>query len=232
MGLHGNESKDEDIKMDIFVAIFFSFPVIIFSTLLTLCILYWLVAATGILSVDCLDINLDADIDGIHPDLPSNSLGGLLMKFGFNKVPMTLVITLISLIGWAISYLSVRYLLIHLYHFSIFYYLCGFLVFVTTLTVSIYLTAWLVRPLHPLFDKLEGGNSHKTLLGQVVEIRSSVVNLSKGEAYYEDGGAGLILQVIAEDKYHFKRGDKAVLLRYDQTHNHYEIISIEEFNGQ
>lgn len=218
--------------MELFIAIFFSFPVIIFSTLLTLCILYWLVAACGILSIDCLDINLDVDIDGITPDLPSNSLGGLLMKFGFNKVPLTLVISLISLIGWAICYMSCRYLLIYLYDFSLFYYILGTIVFVVTFIVAVLLTAWLIRPLQPFFSKLDGGNNHKTLLGQTVVIRSSVVNLTKGEAYFEDGGAGLILHVIADEKYQFKRGDKAVLLRYDATHNHYEIISIEEFNGQ
>ncbi|WP_392559716.1 hypothetical protein [Orbus mooreae] len=217
--------------MDLFWGIFFSFPVIIFSTLLTLCILYWLIAACGILSIDCLDINLDADIDGITPDLPNNSLGGLLMKFGFNQVPMTLIITLISLLGWAISYLFCRYFLVYLYDFSLFYYIAGTIAFFVIFIASTFLTAWLIRPLRPFFSKLNGGNNHRTLLGQVVVIRSSIVNEVKGEAYYEDGGAGLILKVIADEKYQFKRGDKAVLLRYDNASNQYEIISIEEFHG-
>lgn len=213
--------------MDLFWGIFFSFPVIIFSTLLTLCVLYWLVAAMGLFSIDCLDV----DIDGIHGDIPPSGFGGLLMKFGFNEVPMTLVITLISLLGWAITYFSFRYFLIPIYDYPLIYYLAGIVMFIITLVVVVYLTAFIIRPIRPFFSKLNGSNSHRNLLGQVVEIRSSVVNLVKGQAIYEDGGAGLILQVRCDKSSQFKRGDKAVLLRYDETNNSYEVISIEEFNG-
>lgn len=217
--------------MALFLAIFFSFPVIIFSALLILCILYWLVAAIGLFSIDCLDINLDMDIDGIASHVPGNTFAGLLMKFGFNKVPMTLIISLISLIGWVIAYLCTRYLLLYLYDYGVIYYAAGTLLFLFILIISTYITAWLIKPLQPFFNKLDGGNNHRTLLGQIVEIRSSIVNTTKGEAYFEDGGAGLILQVRSDGIYQFKRGDKAVLLSYDAAFNCYEIISIKEFNG-
>lgn len=213
--------------MELFWGIFFAFPVIIFSTLLTLCVLYWLVAAIGIFSVDCLDV----DIDGIDSELPSTGLGGLLMKFGFHEVPMTLIITLISLFGWAMSYFACRFMLIHLYELPLIYYLVGVIAFIVTLLIAIYLTAWVIKPIRPFFSKLNGVNNHQTLIGQTVEIRSSSVSITKGEAIYEDGGAGLILQVRADESCQFKRGDKAVLLSYNVTHNSYEIISIEAFNG-
>lgn len=217
--------------MTLFLTIFFSFPVIIFSALLILCILYWLVAAIGIFSIDCLDINLDMDIDGIASHVPGNTFAGLLMKFGFHKVPMTLIISLISLIGWVVSYLCTRYLLLHLYSYTLIYYVVSTLSLLVILVISIYITAWFTKPLQPFFNKLDGGNNHRTLLGQIVEIRSSIVNTMKGEAYFEDGGAGLILQVRSDGIYQFKRGDKAVLLSYDAAFNCYEIISIKEFNG-
>ncbi|WP_392564074.1 hypothetical protein RHO13_13025 [Orbus wheelerorum] len=210
--------------MELFFAIFFSFPVIIFSTLLTLCVLYWLVAAIGILHIDCLDI----DFDGIDAP-PSTGLGGLLLKFGFNEVPMTLIITLISLLGWILSYLSTRYVLIHIFDMSWLYYLSSVTVFIASFIVATYLTAWLIKPIRPFFNKLGSENSHRTFLGQAVIIRSSIVNEQKGEAIYEDGGAGLILQVRSDDRYQFKRGDKAILLRYDSLSNSYEVINESDF---
>ena len=75
-------------------------------------------------------------------------------------------------------------------------------------------------------------NNHKSLLGQVIEIRSSTVTKTKGQAIFEDGGAGLILEVRCDESYQFNRGDKAVILQYDETANCYEIISLKDFNGQ
>lgn len=192
--------------------------------------MYWLVAAIGIFSIDCLDMHFDVDIDGITPDVPANGLGGLLMKFGFDKVPMTLIISLISLIGWAISYLSTRYLLNHFSNDSNTYYIVSTVLFIVVLIISILLTAWVIKPLRPFFSKLNG-NNHRTLLGQIVEIRTGSVSSIKGEALYEDGGAGLILQVRADERNQFRRGDKVVLLSYDATNNSYEVMSIDEFNG-
>lgn len=218
--------------MDIFVSIFLAFPVVIYSGLLTLCVLYWLFAAMGILAIDCLnfDLDLDLDVDAYHAEIPSTSLGGLLMKFGFNQVPLTLIITLISLIGWIISYSSFQLLLFPFYDVPWIYYPAGIVVFFVVLIIAIYITAFIIRPIRPLFKQLNATN-HKTLLGQTVIIRSSVVNNDKGEAIYEDGGAGLILQVRCDESYQFKRGDKAILLNYDATYNSYQIVSIDEFNG-
>ncbi|SCB74515.1 hypothetical protein [Gilliamella intestini] len=215
--------------MEFFWGIFFSFPVVIFSALLTLCVLYWLVAAIGILSIDCLDIAIN--LDDIAADMPSSGFGGLLLKFGFNEVPMTLVITSISFFGWAITYFCFRLFILPLHDFILFYFFVGAFVFVIALIAAVYLTAFVIKPIRPIFKKLSITNDYKSLLGQIVEIRSSIVNEIKGEAIYEDGGAGLILQVRGNKTYQFKRGDKAVLLRYDTTNNCYEIISIEEFNG-
>lgn len=215
--------------MELFWGIFFSFPVIIFSALLTICILYWFVAALGLLSVDCLDF--DISVNDVYSDVPSTGLGGLLMKFGFNEVPMTLIITLISLIGWSICYLAFRLLILPLYNFVFLYYLAGIALLIISFILSVYLTAFFIKPLRPLFRKLLINHNHESLLGQVIEIRSSTVTRTKGQATCEDGGAGLILEVRCDESYQFKRGDKAVILQYDETTNCYEIISLKDFNG-
>ncbi|KES18705.1 hypothetical protein [Gilliamella apicola] len=216
--------------MELFWGIFFSFPVVIFSALLTICILYWFVAALGLLSIDCLD--LDISVNDIYSDIPPTGFGGLLMKFGFNEVPMTLILTLISLIGWSFCYFSFRLLILPLYDLTLLYYLAGIVLLIIAFILAVYLTAFFIKPIRPLFKKMMITNNHKSLLGQVIEIRSSTVTKTKGQAIFEDGGAGLILEVRCDESYQFNRGDKAVILQYDETANCYEIISLKDFNGQ
>ena len=218
--------------MEIYVGIFLSFPVVIFTGLLTLSILYWLFAAIGLFSIDCLDFDFgtDMDFDMYHAEIPSSGLGGVLMKFGFNQVPLTLIITLISLIGFIISYFCHHFFLLPIYEVPWLYYLAGSCTFLIVLIIATFLTAYIIRPIRPLFKQLNS-TTHNSLLGQSVVIRSSVVNDIKGEAIYEDGGAGLILQVRCYVPNQFKRNDVVILLSYDSTTNSYQIVSVDEFNG-
>lgn len=224
---------ERKIVMDILLGTFLSFPVVIYTGLLVLCVLYWLFAAIGLLAIDFLnfDIDVDIDIDASHGDMPSTGLGGLLMKFGFNQVPFTLIITLISLIGWIISYFAFQLLLLPFYDKPWIYYPVGSVVFIIVFVLAVYITAYIIRPVRRLFEQLNTTNDNKALIGQTVIIRSSIVNKDKGEAIYEDGGAGLILQVRCDESYQFKRNDKAVLLNYDAINNSYQIINYDEFNG-
>ena len=73
--------------------------------------------------------------------------------------------------------------------------------------------------------------SSKSVLGQVAVVRSGRVTASHGEAVLEDGGAGLILRVRADEALGFKRGDRVVLLEYLAAEHAYRIITEEEFRG-
>ena len=56
-----------------------------------------------------------------------------------------------------------------------------------------------------------------------------MVNHEKGEAVFEDGGAGMILQIYTLEEKPIKRGDRVVLLRYEETTHSYEVIHEENF---
>ena len=88
-------------KMDPFYQNVLSFPTAVFSALLIFCVLFWLVAILGFLDISFLDISGSeggVDVNGT-PSTP-DAVAGIIL--GLNGVPLTTVITLITLIGWFI----------------------------------------------------------------------------------------------------------------------------------
>jgi hypothetical protein len=217
--------------MALFVQNFLSFPVSIYSGLLVIVTLYWLVAALGIFNIDSFDLDGSDALDAGGDELSGEGLAGLLLKLGLSGVPVTIVITFLTLFGWLISYFSVH-LFLRFIDSTLIRYLLGSVIFILTTGVAIYLTSIVIRPLRSLFKKLNATTTAQTLIGQTVEIRSSSVTESNGQAIYEDGGAGMIIQVRSTNGNDFKRGDRAVILSFDSVNHCYQIITENEFRGR
>lgn len=213
--------------MILFLQNILSFPVVIYSALLVIVVFYWITTAFGLLDIDVLDIDApDMDIDG---ELPDGALNALLIKFKLNGVPLTLTITLIILFGWLISYYS-QYFILSLFDAALIRYALGSLIFLAALAGALLLTALIIKPLSPLFKKLNREVSAHSLEGRSVEIRSTV-NSQRGEAIFEDGGAGMLLQVRAEEGVSFSRGERAVIIKYHPESHTYSVITEDEFKG-
>ncbi len=211
-----------------------NFPTVIFTIFLVLSVLYWISAMLGFVDLNVLDADLPQP-DG-HMSLNagneagfSETLAGFLMKLGLNGVPVTIVITFLALIGWAISSLLSRYSGV-MFGYGWIRYITGIPIFVLSLYGAVLLTAQIIKPIRSLFSKLDQ-NVQKTIMGQTAVVRSTRVDDSMGEAFLDDGGAGLILKVRARNGQTFVHGDKVVLLEYDQNKNIYTVISEAEFLG-
>lgn len=212
--------------MELFLQSALSFPTAIYSFLLCVAIIYWLVVAAGLVEIDLLDIEADSLMDGAGQ---TEGLAGLLYKFKLDGVPVTLVLTLLFFFGWFLCYFIELWLLRHLPLGPLRYPL-GLLVIAGALLPALPLCAAICRPLRPLFRKVEAVSS-KSVLGQVAVVRSGRITLSHGEAVLEDGGAGLILRVRADEAQGFKRGDRVVLLEYLAAEHAYRVITEKEFRG-
>lgn len=212
--------------MDLFLQTSFSFPVVLLSFLLCIAILYWIVAALGILEVDLLDIEADTAFESHSPQ--SEGLAGLLLKLGLNGVPVTLVLTLFFFFAWVFCYF-VELFVMRFLPLGLLRYPLGLLVAFASLLIVVPLVALVIRPLRPLFLKFKASGS-QSLLGQCAVVRSSKVTSVFGEATLDDGGAGLILRVRADEAQGFKRGDRVVLLEYLESEHAYRVIGEEEFN--
>lgn len=198
-----------------------SFPTVVFSFFLVVSLLFWLVAIIGVIDIDSLDAGSDAG--GMISGASS-----LLMKFGLNGVPITIIFSFVALIGWAVSYNAVYFLHTANYIGPI-RWIFNIGIFVSSLYLSVVITAQLIKPLRSLFYKMSA-DVQKNVLGHVAVVRTSRVDEKFGEAEFYDGGAGLILKVRAVAGQQFKKNDRVVLLEYLESQNAYRVISEDEFN--
>lgn len=221
-------------EMDRFYEIVSSFPTVLFSVFLILSIFYWLLAVLGLVDIDILDMDvgdIDADLptSGNHDLTNLNVMSGLLLKLGLNGVPITIVITLIALIGWVISFLAV-YFIYPLIPLSLIQFLLGIGILIGTLYIAAMCTAVLIKPLRPIF-LASNQEVQVTILGQTAIVRTGEVTNDFGEATIEDGGAGLIIKVRPYKNEVFHRGDRVVLLEYIKDLNVYKVVSEADFKN-
>lgn len=222
-------------KMDVFYSIILSFPTIIFTCLVIFCLLFWLVAILGVIDISVLDLpeidfGGDSDLDlGMDSASAPSAAAGLVMKFGLNSVPLTVIISLISVFGWIISY----YLVYFTYDYipdGLLQYAAGFGILLIAVYISTILTAQIIKPLRPLFKSM-AQDVEKIVIGQTATVRTSRVDNNFGEATLEDGGAGLILKVRTMDDQEFKKGDKVVLIEHLKEQGIFRVVSEQEFKG-
>lgn len=211
--------------MDIFLQIIFTFPTVFFTFFLTLSVVYWLLTVLGFAGIEALNL----DLDGADSVASLNVFSGLLFRLGLNGVPITIVISLISLLGWMLCFLVV-YFVYPWIPLRWLQFVIGIPVIVGLLYFSTIITAVLIKPLRPIF-LASNQQVQKQIVGQVAVVRTGEVNRNFGEAYLEDGGAGLIIKVRSYKDEVFKRGEKVVLLEYVAGENIYRVVSETDFNN-
>jgi len=214
--------------MDPFYLNVTSFPTVIFSAMLIFCIFFWLLAVIGVVDLDFLDVDVPNTDYSVNDGLSgAGLLGGLLMRFKLEGVPIPIVITLISLIGWFISYYTVHFLFPYIPD-GVFRFLAGVPVFAGSMYLSVISTALIVKPLRPIFKGADQ-EVQKSIVGQVAIVRTSFVDTTFGEARLEDGGAGLIVKVRSYKEETFTSGDRVVLLEFNEEKHVYMVIAEKDF---
>ena len=216
-------------SMTTFYQIISSFPTVIYTVPLIVCIAYWLVAVLGMVDIEILDIDMDGDIDAADSAAAQSGIAGLLMRLGLTGVPLTVIVTLIAAIGWLSSYYTVYYLQPIIPDLLIFTVPFKLGTLFTTLIFSTLLTAQIIKPIRALVKKLDIDET-KHIVGQTITVRSGTVDQTKGEGVMDDGGAGLILNIRSSGNDTFKKGDLVVAIEEINDQNLYRVISRSEFD--
>lgn len=208
--------------MNEFLQTVLTFPTIIYSALLAVVMAYWLLAASGLLDMDGVEHFLlgDGDIGD------ATIAAGVLNKLGLNGVPMMLVLSVLVFFAWSFTCLAQLLLLRHFPDGM--RVLLGAGVLLVALVPGAMIASLLLRPLQRLIVKLRPPVP-PSVLGKSGQVISPHVDAAQGRAAFDDGGAGLILQVRAAQATRFERGDRVVLIEHLPDAHAYRVISESEF---
>lgn len=209
--------------MNDFLTTVLTFPTLVYSIVLAVCVAYWLLAATGLMHHDGAAFG-DAHVDHTH----AGDLAGLLGKLGLAGVPIMVIATVVSFFGWVVAYYAQLLVLDHL-HVSM-RILLGIAVDVAALVPGLLATSIVLRPVSRWILKLRPP-VEPTLLGRAGTVATPSVDDAYGQATVEDGGAGLVLQIRSTDSGRFKRGDRVVLIEYLDAQHAYRVISEQQFQS-
>lgn len=198
-----------------------AFPTALYTVLLGVVIVYWLLALLGLVDFESSDIDLDIDT---HADASPEDLGaiaGYVVAFGLSGVPFSIVVSLLALIGWVLTALAAT-LLLPWVPTEPLRWLAGAGVLLVAAALSIVLAAQIVRPLRGLFVT-HSATHNAALVGQVCRVLTGVVDERQGRAEVAQRGLGLNIRVWASSPNSLKRGDRALITDYDSSTLRYRI---------
>lgn len=196
------------------------FPTVIYTTLLGIIVVYWLVGMVGLIELNFSgDVDIDIDVDA---DISIVGLTGFMLTFGLTGIPFTLVISIILLICWLISIYSQIYL------FSLLpdgwlYYLLGGVSAIAIFFISLPIAAFIIRPLKGMFKSVETTTSNN-LVGRDATIATGKVTTTFGQARVFNDGAEILLDVRCDNEHTLILGDKVLLIKYLEE-SHAYIVS-------
>lgn len=206
-----------------FLNIVSSFPTVVFTVLLGVILLYWLLAILGAVDIDVLDMDLDVDTDISNV----GGLTGLLSTLGLSGPPVTVTLSVLTILSWLFSYFSSAYLLV-LVPWDMFREFIGAGLLVGCFIVSIPVTAQVIKPLKGLFV-VHSAKSKSHFIGATCKITTLEVSETFGQAEIDDGQARIIVSVRANTPNALTKGDKAKVTSYDKEKGTYEVVLEEEY---
>ena len=203
------------------------YPTIVFTGLVMFVTLYWVVSLLGIADMDSVDVG-ESGSDAAVSDLSSTGFfTGLMLKFGLYGVPLVIILSLVSLIGWLLSYLYTSFLHQN-FDSGVLYYVFGTGALIFVLVVSMWLTGIIISPIRKNIARIPKRNSANNV-GKIAIVRTLSVTDKHGEAELNDGGAGLIVKVRSDNSTSLlKKGDRVMLIAYLEETNTYQVARVED----
>ncbi len=192
-------------------------PTAVYSGLLAVFVLYWLIVALGALDLEAFDGHGDGNE------------GGLLEFMTLDRVPASLIATTVVMIAWFLSLIGetqARPLLADVMPSWLFSGALG----VSALVAATIASAYLLRPLKPLF-RLASEHAHEHLVDKQVTVTSSTVDQRFGTAVYATVGPDVLMNVTCQPEHTLVKGDQAVVVAYDQAREVYVIAPLRHLRA-
>lgn len=201
-----------------------TFPTLVYSVLLAVCAVYWLLAATGLGDTDAVDA-VGGDGDGAD----ASGAAAMLSWLGLSGVPVMLVATVLAFAAWFGTYF-VHLLVLRDLPEGV-RTAAGVGTGIGMLVPAAAATSVALRPVRRALARLAPATD-ASLLGRTGVLVTPSLGADYGQASVDDGGAGLILQVRHDDPNPLRRGDRVVLIEYMEEQNAYRVVPEQQFLGR
>lgn len=200
------------------VEIIFGYPTVFFTTLLLTSTSYWVLSLLlGFDSGGGADLDLEVDVggDGSGSDGSSSEPGaliGLLQAFDLHLLPVALALTLVSLVGFAISALATAVLTDSSGSTAV---LVGLVIGVVALLGGMFVAGKIAILLAPVFVP-EPAVRRADLIGRICTVRTGSVSSIFGQAEATDGVLGShLIQVRCGSPNSLGAGSPALIVSVD-----------------
>jgi hypothetical protein len=219
-----------------FITAAFAMPNVLFTALLLVCGLYWIMVILGVLDVDMFHIDLadggfdpgvdvDADVDvgldfhGFEPGI----VHSILHFFYLGEVPTMLLVSIMVLSLWTFSMLGNYYLNPEGSGAMTMAILVG------DFAVSTLVLRFVALPLRKLYTLLNKDyNAPGDVVGKTCKVVTTHVTSEKmGQVEVPTKGAPILLNALARDKHVFQKGEAAVVVKREDDKGIYLIAPVE-----
>jgi hypothetical protein len=223
--------------MGAFLNLIFAFPTAIFTALLGVVLIYWLLAIVGLVDISHGHVELEtghveiSDVHASHTEITDVSgWASIVVALGLGGVPISIVVSLITLTSWFLSALGQEFLLPLVPALPLGQVLgwgAGIILGLSAFILSIPFTAMAIRPLRRVFVT-HNAVSNQSLVGQSCRIITLTVDEKFGRAEVQTGGVSHNVRVWARTPNDFKKGDEGTLAEYNQATGQYLVLSPKE----
>ena len=203
------------------VSTLFAWPTVVYTALLGVAAIYWLLAMTGLVDFEN-GLEMDADLggDAAGDGADWGLLAGYLVAFGLNGVLFSIVFSLLAATGWFLT--GMGSLLLPPLEPAWLLVLVKTGVLIAAAALSVIISAQLVRPMRRLFVTHQALGS-ADLVGQTCKVLTGVVDARQGRAEVARAGASINIRVWAQSRHSFSKGDLALITQYDAASHRYLI---------
>ena len=215
--------------MDDFLQASLSYPTVLFTVLLGVMLLYWLLVILGAVGLDLLGghdhgVDLDHDVDIGH-SLDAADATEAPSAFRLSQVPVTVSLSLLVFWGWLSCHLGSHYLLAKLTFLPS--AVGGTALLLAGVVSAILLTKLCIAPLAPLFHTHQA-TRRQDLVGQLVTIRTGRVDRNYGQALLDDKERSLLLEVRCDAERELKRGQRVLVISVDEANQSYDVEPMDD----
>lgn len=229
-----------------FLGVALGFPMVIYTVLLGLSLVYWLFVLIGFahVSFDGADGAADGALEGAADAAGGHDIGGhdvghdggdlgdadpghagILAALKLRSAPVTVVVSCLLFFSWLLGMFGA----VELESLELDGLAARLALFFLAPLVALFPTSIVIRPLGRTLKPVQA-TKRKELVGKLCTIRTGTVTERFGEAMLDDGGAGLVVRVRVDAGEKLGRGDQAVIVGYDDDTQEFTVAPLPDIS--